>query len=66
MTIKELVKHIAKYEGKKHEASVSDIREIVGILSDIFYSDVTVKGHSKTEDALFLNGKRRAKKKGKK
>jgi len=60
MTIKELVKHIATFEGKKHEASVSDIREIVGILSDLAFVSPSI-GLS-----LYDNGNRRAKKKGKK
>lgn len=37
MKIKQLVSHIAKFEGKKHEASVGDIKEIVGIISDLIY-----------------------------
>lgn len=30
--MKELIKFIAKYEGKKHQASVGDIREILRII----------------------------------
>jgi len=32
MTIKQLVSAVARLEGKKHEASVGDIREILSIL----------------------------------
>lgn len=35
MTLKELVSQIAKLEGKNHEASVGDIREILAILADL-------------------------------
>jgi hypothetical protein len=64
MNIKELVSHIAEQEGKKHEASVGDVREIVGILSDLFYSEDEFDNSLYSE--LYKNGKRRANKKGKK
>ena len=35
--LKELVAIVAKEEGKKHESSVGDVREIVSILSDLEY-----------------------------
>lgn len=34
-----LASKIAKLEGKKSEARIGDIREILGILSDIFYKE---------------------------
>lgn len=37
MTINKLASLIAKKEGKKHQASIGDIREILGILSDEIY-----------------------------
>lgn len=62
MTIKELCSRIARQEGLKHEASIGDVREIVGIICDELgrldapqmYEFVT---------ALLKNGKRRAKRK---
>lgn len=65
MTIKELVSHIAKLEGKKHEASVGDIKEIVGLLSDLFYNAESQGDHS-VGLSIYYNGKRRANKRGKK
>lgn len=62
MTIKTLASKIAKLEGKKSEARIGDIREILGILSDVFYEDF----NSRTYLALFKNGEKRAKKKPKK
>ncbi len=38
-TLKELVSKIAKQEGKKHQASVGDVREIVGIFADVIFQD---------------------------
>lgn len=58
-TIKEIVAHIAKLEGKKSEVSIGNLREVVGIISDLI---------SRDPDALLAlvnNGKRRAKKKKK-
>lgn len=66
MTIKELVSHIAKQEGKKHQASVGDVREIVSLISDMFYADLNEKEPRdciSTIAALYKNGKRRAKRK---
>jgi hypothetical protein len=34
MAIKDTVSKIAKQEGKKHQAKVGDVREIVGLLSE--------------------------------
>lgn len=64
MKIKELVSHIAKFEGKKHEASVSDIREIIGILSDVVYAEKVE--FSQIFKNIYMNGFKRSKKKGKK
>lgn len=67
MKIKQLVSHIAKFEGKKHEASVGDIKEIVGIISDLIYIEsITEERLSELVFALYSSGERRAKKKGKK
>ena len=62
MTIRKLASIIAKKEGKKHQASIGDIREILGILSDITYDSYNY-GYSKVFDVLYLNGYRRSKKK---
>ena len=67
MNLKELTKHIAEHEGLKSEVSVGNIREIIGIISDVHASD------AKKFDTIFstyvellFNGARRAKRKGKK
>lgn len=39
MTLNKLASIIAKHEGKKHEASVGDIREILKIFLDLYHSD---------------------------
>jgi len=65
MKIKELVSHIAKQEGKKHEASIGDVREIIGILSDIFCYESYVLS-IQTYNELVKNGRRREKKASKK
>lgn len=39
MTIKELASKIAKIEGKKSQARIGDIREILGILSDLMIDE---------------------------
>ena len=57
MTLKELASKISKLEGKKHEASVGDVREIIGLISDQLASDPALA------DLLIKNGKRRSKKK---
>ena len=37
MTISKLASEIAKREGKKSQARIGDIREILGVLTDIFH-----------------------------
>lgn len=39
MILRKLASLIAKREGKKSQARVGDIREIIGILADIFHED---------------------------
>ncbi len=51
---------IAKREGKRSQARIGDIREILSILSDIVYDDC----HSYTQDVLWNNGSKRARKPG--
>lgn len=52
-TIKELASEIAKREGKKTQARIGEIREILGILSDMVFADEW------TADVLYNNGKKR-------
>jgi len=56
MKMKDLVSKVASIEGKKNQATVGDIREILGILSDIIFIN------PEAYDVLYSNGKRRAKK----
>lgn len=64
MTINKLASKIAKLEGKKSQAHIGDIREILSILSDLIFAD-----YDSTElevyDLLLLNGMKRSKKKPK-
>lgn len=64
MKISEIVKILAKGEDGKSKVKVGDIREVIGLLSDLLYADQKGLDHPyETYDALVLNGKRRAKKK---
>jgi hypothetical protein len=38
MTLRKLCSKIARVEGLKHQASIGDVREIVGIISDELYN----------------------------
>jgi hypothetical protein len=60
MTIKELVKYIAEHEGLKSQVKVGDVREVLGILSDLLYDESQLDGN--TVEALIKNGKREARK----
>ena len=59
MKIKEIVAALAALEGKKHQVSVGNVREIIGLLSDLAYASPLI-GLS-----LYDNGKRRTKRKKK-
>jgi len=63
MNLKQLVSHIAAKEGLKKQVSVGNIREIVGIVSDLLWDDYKCLT---TYDLLLGNGRRRSKKKGRK
>jgi hypothetical protein len=39
MTVKQMIAKIARLEGKKHQASIGDIREIVGIICTIIFTE---------------------------
>jgi len=59
MTIKELASLLAKKEGKKTQARIGEIRELLSLLSDLACADSNVLA------ALVINGQRRAKRKKK-
>lgn len=68
MTMLKLASEIAKREGKKSQARIGDIREILAIYSDIWYAEVEKNEWKITKDAvtctdvmLYLNGEKRAK-----
>jgi len=69
MNIKELVRHIAKTEGKKSNVKIGDIREIVGIISDVAYRDLRTVFPPEKRGTIYhvvQNGLRRSKKAKKK
>ena len=55
MNIKQIVSRIAKAEGRKHQASVGDVREIISLLCDLIGDDPAVTF------ALLDNAQRRKK-----
>jgi hypothetical protein len=57
MTLKELSSKLAKLEGKKHEASVGDVRELLAIICEELAQD------SELVAELIKNGQRRIKRK---
>jgi len=59
MNIKKLASIIAKKEGKKSQVKIGDVKEMLGILSDILYADFSVSV------ILYKNGFNRAKRKKK-
>ncbi len=64
MTINAIASTLAKLEGKKSQARIGDLREILGIISDLIYADYLAnKDSSPVLDALANNGMKRAKKK---
>lgn len=64
MTIKKLITEIAKRENKKKSVSIGNIREVIGILSDIFYKEYEENCNSLVLlDSFIENGRKRAKKK---
>lgn len=63
MTIRKLVNELVKREGLKKQVEISQVREIIGHLSDMMFEED--KGLADIYIALIKNGLRRAKKKGK-
>ena len=57
--ITEICMKVAKAEGKKKELSIAQIREVVGILSDMMFD---AKWGARVIKLMFDNGKRRFKK----
>jgi hypothetical protein len=53
MEFHELASILAKEEGKKHQATIGDIREILSILSEIMAED------EKVVEMLLENGRRK-------
>jgi len=58
-SIKGLASQIAKREGKKSQARIGDIREILGIISDIYWASMTPGDISQM---FITNGEKRKKK----
>jgi hypothetical protein len=63
MKIQDLAKEIALREGKKSQAHIGDIREILSIMSDMFYSEHEASVF--LPPMFYLNGEKRAKRKKK-
>lgn len=64
MTLKELASKVAKIEGNKSQARIGDIREILGILSELFYmGDEGFDESAPLGDMFYKNGQRRLKRK---
>jgi uncharacterized protein (UPF0147 family) len=64
MSITKLASEIAKREGKKSQARIGDIREILSILADIFH-DFSIPEKVDLVAELTKSGERRAKRKKK-
>lgn len=55
ISIKSLATHLTLKEGKKHQASISDVREILALLSDLMAVDADLE----IAALLIKNGQRR-------
>lgn len=64
MTLKKLASEIAFREGKKSQARIGDIREIIGIISDIIVQ-IPQKDLASLLSDIVNSGVRRSKKKKK-
>ena len=71
MTMNQLASKIAKLEGKRSQARIGDIREILAILADLMYEECTMQDWVIDEIAvgiditLYKSGRARAKRKKK-
>lgn len=64
MTLNQLASKIALREGKKSQARIGDIREVLGIVADIFH-EMLENNDVSGMDALVAAGAKRAKRKPK-
>lgn len=60
-SVKELASELAKREGKKSQARIGDIRELIGILGEILFEmeHEDVKSMTKLLDEIIGNGEKR-------
>jgi hypothetical protein len=68
MTINKLAANICRIEGKKSQARMGDVKELLGILSDAFYESYKHKDPWVSFDFIMMfinNGAKRAKKRKK-
>lgn len=69
MTINQLASKIAKLEGRKSQARIGDLREILGILSDLVWEQYLTwdpkSSGQEIFEIIFKNGEKRAKKRKK-
>jgi hypothetical protein len=66
-TIRALVNELVRREGLKKQVEIAQVRELVGHLSDIMYEWINgLDTNLSLLRVLYENGRRRAKKKGKK
>ena len=59
VTLQKIASYICRIEGKKHEASVGDVREILAILSELIALELETGKKSVIFNTLRKNGKRR-------
>ena len=50
MSVAKIANKVAKLEGKKHEASVGDVREVIKVLVDVLSKDANA--HEQFNDAV--------------
>lgn len=60
MTMRSLASQLALSEGRKHQASIGDVREILALLSDMLWAECYAEGRQCLLTVLMKNGKRRA------
>lgn len=65
MTMNQLASMIARLEGKKSQARIGDVRELLGILADIVYDMEPEQDQNEVYAALLLAGHKRSKKRTK-
>ncbi len=60
ITMRRLASELALSEGRKHQASVGDVREILALLSDMIWRDFMSARRTLLYSTLLKNGKRRS------